>query len=49
MKWANVRFSSLIAGKSQSSSGRMMREVFEAENSPVEAKKIKPIQSKTGP
>ncbi len=37
------------AGESHSSSGRMMREVFGAERFPVEAKKMRPIQTSSGP
>jgi hypothetical protein len=38
-----------MPGKSQTSSGRMMREVLEAEKLPVEARKMKPIQTTSGP
>jgi hypothetical protein len=38
-----------MSGKSQSSSGRMTREVFEAEKPEVEAKKMSPTHRTTGP
>ncbi len=40
--------SSLMRGKNQSSNGSKTFEVFEPENSAVEAKKIKPIHSRSG-
>jgi hypothetical protein len=49
MKWVKARRSSLMSGKSQMSSGLMMREVFEAENCTVEAKKMKAIHATSGP
>jgi hypothetical protein len=38
-----------MSGKSQSKSGRIIREVFSPANAPVEAKKIKAIQASSGP
>ena len=48
-KCARASLSSEMPGNNQSSSGRMMRDVFSAENSPVEAKKMKASQRMSGP
>jgi hypothetical protein len=48
-KWAEASDSSEISGKSHSSSGLMMRDVFDAEKLPDEARSTKHIHAARGP
>jgi hypothetical protein len=48
-KCARSSDGSVISGKSQTSSGRMTREVFDAEKFADEAKRIRQAQATTGP
>jgi hypothetical protein len=48
MKWIVASVSALVLGNSQSTSGPMIREVFEAEKLFEEAKEMKPSQITSG-
>ena len=48
MKWIVASVSALVLGNSQSTSGPMIREVFEAEKLFDEAKEMKPSQITSG-